>query len=203
MSSTLFISSAFVNVFALATFPLLSVSADTVVATWIILTILSGMTGVGIVGTFVVVVAFIGDRVESEAAWAVFVADETAIGVDAYFILIAILSAFAAFVDVFAYSVLVLISIRTDAVVILFDKSGFTFAFVADLLVLVVFSAVIATVGAFVAYIDVDTDAVLLSISIRIYIAAILFNEAATALGTALVLTLAFRIVSHLITDFL
>ena len=98
------------------------------------------MTGVSIVSTFVVVVAFIGDRVESEAAWTVFVADETAIGFDAYFIVVAIVSAFAVFVDVFAYSVLVLISIRTDAVVILFDKSGFTFAFVADLQSLVLLS---------------------------------------------------------------
>ena len=93
-----------------------------------------------IVSTFVVVVAFIGDRVESEAAWTVFVADETAIGFDAYFIVVAIVSAFAVFVDVFAYSVLVLISIRTDAVVILFDESGFTFAFVADLQSLVLLS---------------------------------------------------------------
>ena len=116
------ISSAFVNVFALATFPLFFVWADTVVATWIILTVLSGMTGVGIVSTFVVVVVFIGVRVESEAAWAVFVADETAIGVGAYSIVVAIVSSFAAFVDVYAYFVSVLISIRTDAVVIFFIK---------------------------------------------------------------------------------
>ena len=116
------ISSAFVNVFALATFPLFFFWADTVVATWIILTVLSGMTGMGIVSTFVVVVVFIGVRVESEAAWAVFVADETANGVGAYFIVVAIVRSFAAFVDVYAYFVSVLISIRTDAVVILFIK---------------------------------------------------------------------------------
>ena len=95
------ISSAFVNVFALAIYPLLSVWANTVFAAWIILIVLSGMTGVGIVGRFVFVVAFIGDIVEREAAWAVFVTDETVICVNAYFIVVAIVSAFAAFVDVF------------------------------------------------------------------------------------------------------
>ena len=60
------------------------------------------------------------------------------------------------------------------------------------MLVLAVFSAVIATVGAFVAFLDVDTDAVLLFVSIRTDTAAILLNEStlAPASGIALVLIL-------------
>ena len=173
---------ALIDVFALAAFPLLTDWSVTVVATGIIDANMSGMTCVGIIFAFVIVVAFFDNGAEGVTVVAVSCAIVATWFIDTDFnTSYAIVKVIFAFINVDTNTILLFVSSLTDTISVALNETTLTLTVETALSVYEVFVC-ITVVNVVSAFVEINANAVNQDVTNRTNALTIVIGESTPAL---------------------